>query len=49
MASYKQHLLQRFGALERREAWEQLAALATNAAIIVVIAFIIAFICVGGT
>jgi len=48
MASEKQDLLQTFEALDRHEVWEQVAKLAPNAAVIVVIAFIIAIICVGG-
>ncbi len=48
MASDKHHLLQRLGTLDRNEVGHQVATLAPNAAIIVVIAFIIAFICVGG-
>ena len=49
MASEKQDLHQVLEALDRNEVWEQLAKFATNAAVIVVIAFIIAIICVGGS
>ena len=49
MTSENQDLPQGFEALGRNEAWEQLAELATNAVAIVVIAFIIAIICVGGS
>ena len=49
MASEKQDLHQVLGALDRNEVWERLAKLATNAVVIVVIAFIIAIICVGGS
>jgi hypothetical protein len=49
MAADKQNLLQRFEALDRDEVWEQMATLATNAAVILVVAFIIAIICVGGS
>ena len=49
MASERQDLHQVLEALDRNEVWEQLARLATNAVIIVVIAFIIAIICVGGS
>ena len=48
MASEKQDMHQVFEALDRNEVWEQVAKLATNAVIIVVIAFVIAVICVGG-
>jgi hypothetical protein len=49
MESGKQDLLHRLATLGRTEVWEQMAALATNAAVIVVIAFIIAILCVGGS
>jgi len=48
MASERQQLHQVFEALDRNEVWEQVAKLATNAVVIVVIAFVIALICVGG-
>jgi hypothetical protein len=47
MASGRQDLLRKLEALDRNEVWEQMASLAINAAVIVVIAFIIAIICVG--
>jgi hypothetical protein len=49
MASEKQDLHQVLEPLTRDEVWGQLAKLATNAVVIVVIAFIIAIICVGGS
>lgn len=49
MASEKQDFHQMLAAVDRNEVWEQLAKLATNAVIIVIIAFIIAIICVGGS
>ena len=49
MASEKQDLHQVLAALHRNEVWEQVAKLATNAVVIVVIAFIIAVFCVGGS
>ena len=49
MASEKQDLHQVLEPLDRDEVWGQLAKLATNAVVIVVIAFIIAIICVGGS
>ena len=49
MASEKHDLLHKLEALDRNEVWERMGTLATNAAVIVVIAFIIAIICVGGS
>jgi hypothetical protein len=49
MESEKEDLLHKLEALDREEVWEQMATLATNAVVIVVIAFIIAIICVGGS
>ncbi len=49
MASEKQDFHQVIEALDRNAVWDQLAKLATNAVVIVVIAFIIAIICVGGS
>jgi hypothetical protein len=49
MASEKQDILHKLEALDRNEVWEQMATLATNAAVIVIIAFIIAIICVGAS
>ena len=49
MASGRQDLLQKLETMDRHEAWEQMASLAKNAAVIVVIAFLIAIICVGGS
>jgi len=49
MASERHDLLQKLEALDRNEVWEQMAPLAVNAALIVVIAFIIAVICVGAS
>lgn len=48
MASERRDILQVFEAINRSEVREQVAKLAANAAVIVVIAFIIAICCVGG-
>ena len=47
MASERRDPLQKFDTLDRNEIWERMATLAVNAAAIVVIAFVIAIICVG--
>jgi hypothetical protein len=47
MASARRDLLQKLETLDRNEVWEQMATLAFNSVVIVVIAFVIAVICVG--
>ena len=49
MASGKRDFLHKLEALDRNEVWKQMATLAANAVVIVVIAFIIAILCVGGS
>jgi hypothetical protein len=49
MVSGRRDLLHKFETLDRNEVWKQMATLAINAAVIVVIAFVIAIICVGAS
>lgn len=47
MASERRDPVQEFDTLDRSEIWERMATLAINAVAIVVIAFVVAIICVG--
>ena len=47
MASERRDLLHKFETLDRNDVWKQMATMAINAVVIVLIAFAIAIICVG--